>query len=123
MSDDKRESYDAYISRMMREQSEKSNNHITSEADAMKEDMKRLTEAYYEAMKRIKVLNDEVRHLKTYLTTTHEMRKLITPETSEEKLRHYINVSADLRKNISEPKVQEKYDGESPSTIASFYKN
>jgi hypothetical protein len=123
MSDDKRESYDAYISRMMREQSEKSNNHITSEADAMKEDMKRLTEAYYEAMKRIKVLNDEVRHLKTYLTTTHEMRKLITPETSEEKLRHYINVSADLRKNISEPKVQEKYDGDSPSTIASFYKN
>ena len=123
MSDDKRESYDAYISRMMREQSEKSNNHITSEADAMKEDMKRLTEAYYEAMKRIKVLNDEVRHLKTYLATTHEMRKLITPETSEEKLRHYINVSADLRKNISEPKVQEKYDGESPSTIASFYKN
>jgi hypothetical protein len=123
MSDDKRESYDAYISRMMREQSEKSNNHITSEADAMKEDMKRLTEAYYEAMKRIKVLNDEVRHLKTYLTTTHEMRKLITPETSEEKLRHYINVTADLRKNISEPKVQEKYDGESPSTIASFYKN
>jgi hypothetical protein len=85
--------------------------------------MKRLTEAYYEAMKRIKVLNDEVRHLKTYLTTTHEMRKLITPETSEEKLRHYINVSADLRKNISEPKVEEKYDGESPSTIASFYKN
>lgn len=123
MSDDKRESYDAYMSRMMREQSEKSNNHITSEADAMKEDMKRLTEAYYEAMKRIKVLNDEVRHLKTYLTTTHEMRKLITPETSEEKLRHYINVTADLRKNISEPKVQEKYDGESPSTIASFYKN
>jgi len=123
MSDDKRESYDAYISRMMREQSEKSNNHITSDTDAIKEDMKRLTEAYYEAMKRIKVLNDEVRHLKTYLTTTHEMRKLITPETSEEKLRHYINVSADLRKNISEPKVQEKYDGDSPSTIASFYKN
>ena len=30
MSDDKRESYDAYMSRMMREQSEKSNNHITS---------------------------------------------------------------------------------------------
>jgi hypothetical protein len=51
------------------------------------------------------------------------MRKLITPETSEEKLRHYINVSADLRKNISEPKVEEKYDGDSPSTIASFYKN
>ena len=106
MSDDKRESYDAYMSRMMREQSEKSNNHITSDTDAIKEDMKRLTEAYYEAMKRIKVLNDEVRHLKTYLTTTHEMRKLITPETSEEKLRHYINVSADLRKNISEPKVK-----------------
>ena len=121
MSDDKRESYDAYISRMMREQSKKSNNHITSEADAMKEDMKRLTEAYYEAMKRIKTLNDEVRHLKTYLTTTHEMRKLITPETSEEKLRHYINVSADLRKNIDKEDEQ-KYDGESPSTIASFYK-
>jgi hypothetical protein len=49
------------------------------------------------------------------------MRKLITPETSEEKLRHYINVSADLRKNID--KDEQKYDGESPSTIASFYKN
>ena len=122
MSDDKRESYDAYMSRMMREQSEKSNNHITSDTDAIKEDMKRLTEAYYEAMKRIKVLNDEVRHLKTYLTTTHEMRKLITPETSEEKLRHYINVSADLRKNIDK-EDEKKYDGESPSTIASFYKN
>ena len=45
MSDDKRESYDAYMSRMMREQSEKSNNHITSDTDAIKEDMKRLTEA------------------------------------------------------------------------------
>ena len=123
MSDDKRESYDAYISRMMREQSEKKPNYITSDVDALKRDMKELTEAYYTAIKRIKTLNDEVRHLKTYLATTHEMRKLITPETSEEKLRHYINVSADLRKNISEPKVQEKYDGESPSTIASFYKN
>ena len=125
MSDDKRESYDAYMSRMMREQSKKSNNHATSNTDAIKEDMKRLTEAYYEAMKRIKTLNDEVRHLKVYLTTTHEMRKLITPETSEEKLRHYINVSADLRKDIDkdEIEVNDKYDGEAPSTIASFYKN
>ena len=79
-------------------------------------DMKELTEAYYTAIKRIKTLNDEVRHLKTYLTTTHEMRKLITPETSEEKLRHYINVSADLRKDID----KEELDA---STIASFYKN
>ena len=54
MSDDKRESYDAYMSRMMREQSKKSNNHATSNTDAIKEDMKRLTEAYYEAMKRKK---------------------------------------------------------------------
>jgi hypothetical protein len=44
------------------------------------------------------------------------MRKLITPETSEEKLRHYINVSADLRKNIDKDEVDS-------STIASFYKN
>ena len=125
MSDDKRESYDAYISRMMREQSEKKPNYITSDVDALKRDMKELTEAYYEAIKRIKTLNDEIRHLKTYLTTTHEMRKLITPETSEEKLRHYINVSADLRKDIDkdEIEVNDKYDGEAPSTIASFYKN
>ena len=120
MSDDKRESYDAYISRMMREESEKKPNYITSDVDALKRDMKELTEAYYTAIKRIKTLNHEIRQLKVDLTTTQEMRKLITPETSEEKLRHYINVSADLRKDID--KDEQKYDGEAPSTIASFYK-
>ena len=63
MSDDKRESYDAYMSRMMREQSEKSNNHITSDTEAIKEDMKRLTEAYNETMQRIKVLNHSLIHI------------------------------------------------------------
>ncbi len=120
-----RESYDAYIGRMMREESEKKPNYLTSDVDALKKDMKELTEAYYTAIKRIKTLNDEVSRLKKYLNATHEMRKLITPETSEEKLRHYINVSADLRKDIDEDehKDEQKYDGEAPSTIASFYKN
>ena len=68
-------------------------------------------------------MNKDIGRLREYLNATHEMRKVITPETSEEKLRHYINVTADLRKNISEPKVEEKYDGEAPSTLASFYKN
>ena len=124
MSDDKRESYDAYMSRMMREESEKKPNYITSDVDALKKDMKELTEAYYTAIKRIKTLNDEIDRLKSYLTATHEMRKVITPETSEEKLRHYINVTADLRKKIDpdEVDVNDKYDGEAPSTIASFYK-
>jgi|TARA_B110001454_G_C12557481_1_gene366177 predicted nucleic acid-binding Zn-ribbon protein len=120
MSDEPRESYNAYIGRRMREDAENKPNHFSSDIDALKKDMKELTEAYYTAIKRIKTLNDEIRHLKVYLTTTHEMRKLITPETSEEKLRHYINVSADLRKDID--KDEQKYDGEAPSTIASFYK-
>ena len=118
----KYESHDAFLKRMMQDDSGKPN-YRNSDIDALKRDMKELTEAYYGAMKRIKTLNDEVRHLKVYLTTTHEMRKLITPETSEEKLRHYINVSADLRKNIDKDEDEKKYDGESPSTIASFYKN
>ena len=102
------------------------NHHIKkglSEIELLKKDMAQLTEAYYSAIKRIKELNKDIGRLREYLNATHEMRKVITPETSEEKLRHYINVTADLRKNISEPKDKEKYDGEAPSTLASFYKN
>tara|TARA_Y100000310_G_C20420525_1_gene686460 strand:- start:187 stop:552 length:366 start_codon:yes stop_codon:yes gene_type:complete len=119
---EKYESHDAFMKRMMQEDSAKKG---LSEIELLKKDMKELTECYYNAIKRIKELNDDVSRLKAYLTATHEMRKVITPETSEEKLRHYINVTADLRKKIDQDEVDvnDKYDGEAPSTIASFYKN
>ena len=117
---DEYETHDAFMKRMMKKDSAKKS---LSEIELLKKDMAQLTEAYYSAIKRIKELNKDIGRLREYLNATHEMRKVITPETSEEKLRHYINVTADLRKNISEPKVEEKYDGEAPSTLASFYKN
>ena len=117
---DEYETHDAFMKRMMKEDSVKKG---LSEIEVLKKDMAQLTEAYYSAIKRIKELNNDIGRLRAYLNATHEMRKVITPETSEEKLRHYINITADLRKNISEPKVEEKYDGEAPSTLASFYKN
>lgn len=117
---DEYETHDAFMKRMMKEDSVKKG---LSEIELLKKDMAQLTEAYYSAIKRIKELNNDIGRLRAYLNATHEMRKVITPETSEEKLRHYINITADLRKNISEPKVEEKYDGEAPSTLASFYKN
>ena len=117
---DEYETHDAFMKRMMKEDSAKRG---LSEIEVLRKDMAQLTEAYYSAIKRIKELNKDIGRLREYLNATHEMRKVITPETSEEKLSHYINVSADLRKNISEPKVEEKYDGAAPSTLASFYKN
>ena len=111
---DKYETHDQFMKRMMQEDSAKKG---LSEVEVLKKDMEELTEAYYTAIKRIKELNDEVSRLKTYLNATHEMRKVITPETAEEKLRHYINVTADLRKGL------EKDEEIDPSTLASFYKN
>jgi predicted nucleic acid-binding Zn-ribbon protein len=95
------ERHDVFLKRMMQETSKKSR-YVTSDIAALKEDMKQLTEAYYEAIKRIKTLNDEVRHLKKYLTAT--LRKKIT------------------NKDKDEHKDEQKYYGEAPSTIASFYK-
>jgi len=119
---DEHETHDAFMKRMMREDSAKRG---LSEIELLKKDMEQLTEAYYSAMKRIKQLNDDIGRLRAYLNATHEMRKVITPETAEEKLRHYINVTADLRKDLEEDvvDVNDKYDGEAPSTLASFYKN
>ena len=119
---EKYESHDAFMKRMMREDSAKRG---LSEIELLKNDMEQLTEAYYSAMKRIKQLNDDIGRLRAYLNATHEMRKVITPETAEEKLRHYINVTADLRKDLEKDvvDVNDKYDGEAPSTLASFYKN
>ena len=119
---DEHETHDQFMKRMMREDSAKRG---LSEIELLKKDMEQLTEAYYSAMKRIKQLNDDIGRLRAYLNATHEMRKVITPETAEEKLRHYINVTADLRKDLEEDvvDVNDKYDGEAPSTLASFYKN
>ena len=119
---DEHETHDQFMKRMMREDSEKRG---LSEIELLKKDMEQLTEAYYSAIKRIKELNNDIGRLRAYLTATHEMRKVITPETAEEKLRHYINVTADLRKDLEEDvvDVNDKYDGEAPSTLASFYKN
>ena len=50
----------------------------------LQDDIKQLTEAYYSAIKRIKELNKDIGRLREYLNATHEMRKVITPETSEE---------------------------------------
>ena len=96
------ETYDAFMKRMMREDSKKSR-YVTSDISALKEDMKQLTEAYYTAIIKIKELNSEVNHLKKYLTAT--LRKKLT------------------NKDKDEHKDEQKYYGEAPSTIASFYKN
>jgi len=87
--------------------------------------MEKLTENYNSARKRIIQLDQGITIVKDYLTGTHEVRRVITPETAEEKLRVYINVTADLRKDLEEDVVgvNDKYDGEAPSTLASFYKN
>ena len=73
---DEYETHDAFMKRMMREDSEKRG---LSEIELLKKDMEQLTEAYYSAIKRIKELNNDIGRLRAYLTATHEMRKVITP--------------------------------------------